>query len=156
MSFFNPIFPKWTRLNQRALEAICQNFLPEISGFDISEFDAELMLRPSRFGGVGIRDPTKSSASAFQISLEASAVLKQAMLSDHVSPLKIEAHAENSKNIARKWKITEDKRNIEEVDNLIKILPQEKADLKQHLTRITSHKCSSWLSANPWEDFFFL
>ena len=56
-------------------EAICQNFLPEISGFDVSEFDAELMLRPSRFGGVGIRDPTKSSASAFQISFEASAVL---------------------------------------------------------------------------------
>jgi len=28
-------------------EAICQNFLPEISGFDISEFYAELMLRPS-------------------------------------------------------------------------------------------------------------
>ena len=42
-------------------------FLPEISGFDVSEFDAELMLRLSRFGGVGIRDPTKSSASAFRL-----------------------------------------------------------------------------------------
>ena len=81
--------------------------------------------------------------------------MKQAILSDHVSPLNIEAYAENSKNIARKWKVTEDKRNIEEVDNLVKRLPQEKADLKQHLTRITSHKCSSWLSANPWEDIFF-
>ena len=136
-------------------EAICQNFLPEISGFDISEFYAELMLRPSRFGGVGIRDPTISAASAFQISLEASAVLKQSILSDHIAPLDIDAHAENSKNVARKWKVTEDKRNIEEVENLIKRLPQEKADLKQHLTRITSHKCSSWLSANPWEDVFF-
>ena len=90
------------------------------------EFDAGLMLRPSRFGGVGIRDPTKSSASAFQISLEASAVLKQAILSDHVSPLNIEAHAEYSKNIARKWKVTEDKRNIEEVDNLIKRFHKKK------------------------------
>ena len=44
-------------------EAICQNFLPEISGFDISVFYADLMLRPSRFGGVGRRDPTISAAS---------------------------------------------------------------------------------------------
>ena len=72
-----------------------------------------------------------------------------------MSPFDIEAHAENSKNIARKWKVTEEKRNIEEVDNLIKTLPQEQEDLKQHLTRITSHNCSSWLSANPWEDTFF-
>ena len=80
-------------------EAICQNFLPEISGFDISEFYAELMLRPSRFGGVGIRDPTISAASAFQISLEASAVLKQAILSDHVSPLNIEATLRTQKTL---------------------------------------------------------
>ena len=101
-------------------------------------------------------DLTKSSASTFQISLEASAVLKQSILSNRIAPLDIDAHAENSKNVARKWKVTEDKRNVEEVENLIKRLPQEKADLKQHLTRITSHKCSSWLSANPWEDLFFL
>ena len=81
--------------------------------------------------------------------------MKQAIISVHVSPLDIEAHAENSKNIAKKWKVTEDTRNVEEVENLIERLLQEKADLKQHLTRITSHKCSSWLSANPWEDVFF-
>ena len=60
------------------------------------------MLRPSWFGGVGIRDPTISAASAFQISLEVSAVLKQAIVLDHIAPLDIDAHAQNSKNVARK------------------------------------------------------
>ena len=40
-------------------------FLPEITGFDLSEFDSELMLRPSQFGGIGRRDPVKSSTSTF-------------------------------------------------------------------------------------------
>ena len=29
-------------------EAICINLLPQTSGFDISDFDAELLLRPSQ------------------------------------------------------------------------------------------------------------
>ena len=28
-------------------------------------------------------------------------------------------------------------------------------DQKEHLKRITSNKCSAWLSANPWEDEHF-
>ena len=46
-------------------EAICFNFLPEISGFEINnsiEFD--IMLCPTRFGGIGMRDPVKTAATS--------------------------------------------------------------------------------------------
>ena len=52
-------------------------------------------------------------------------------------------------------KKTEDENNIVELHNILENLPPEKKDLKEQLKRITSYKCSAWLSVNPWEDNFF-
>ena len=46
------------------------------------DFDSDLMLRPSRFGGTGIRDPIKTAASAYKTFFEASTVLKDAIMLD--------------------------------------------------------------------------
>ena len=63
-------------------ETICQKFLPEICGFDITDFETDLMLRLSWFGGTGIRDHIKTAASAYKTSFEASTVLKDAIMLD--------------------------------------------------------------------------
>ena len=56
-----------------------------------SEFDAEFMFWPSRFG---IRNPMKTTISAFQTSLEASKVLQNSISLEF--PFKIIDHHENS------------------------------------------------------------
>jgi len=62
-------------------DALCNQFLPEICGFEIEEFDAELMLRPSKFGGIGIRDPVKTAEIAYKTSLQSSEILKNGIIS---------------------------------------------------------------------------
>ena len=56
---------------------------------------------------------------------------------------------ENLNKVSRIWKEADNKRNIEEIQNLIQSLSP---DQREHLKRITSTKCSAWLSANPWEE----
>ena len=72
-------------------QAICQNLLPQISGYDVSEFDAEFMFWPSRFG---IRNPMKTTISAFQTSLEASKILQNSISLEF--PFNIVDHHKNS------------------------------------------------------------
>jgi hypothetical protein len=114
---------------------------------------ADIMLRPSRFGGIGIKNPVKSAAAAYATSFEASAVLRNAIVTG--KPVNIYAHNEHSKRIATSRKKTEDENNAEELEIILENLPEAQKDLKEQLKRITSYKCSAWLSVNPWEDSFF-
>ena len=137
-------------------EVICFNFLPAISGFKINngiaiEFD--IMLRPTRFGGTGIRDPVKTTATSYQTLFDASYILSNSMLKG--CPLDINAHNIHSKKIAQQSKNLQEEKHQNDVNHLIDVVPEQLCDLKQQLSRITSHKCSAWLSANPWEDAYF-
>ena len=82
--------------------AIRLHFLPEICGFEISEFDADLMMRPSRFCGIGIQDPVKAAGISFQCSQQASELLQHAIISG--VPLDIFAHTEHCKSISCSFK----------------------------------------------------
>ena len=112
--------------------------MPEVCGFDISDFDSDLMLRPSRFGGTGIRDPMKTAASAYKTSFEASAVLKDAIMLD--TPFDIHSHAQNYHKVAVNSKEAEDQKHLDEVKLLLQNLPNERMEYKDHLNRIVSNK----------------
>ena len=48
-------------------DALCITFLPQICGFAVNDLEADVMLRPARFGGVGIyKRPCKISCVVFQ------------------------------------------------------------------------------------------
>jgi hypothetical protein len=134
-------------------EAITQILLPEICGFNISALDSEIMLRPSRFGGIGIRDPVKTATSAFQTSFEATSILKDAIISG--LSIDLNEYHQQSKSIAASHKLNEDTKSADEIKELLEKIPEEKACLKTQLNRIVYNKCSAWLSVNPWEDEFF-
>ena len=131
-------------------EAIYKNLLPSMCGFDIDKTDADLMMRPSRFGGIGIRDPVKTAHAAYQTSVEASLILKQSIMSG--APLDLNAHSIHCKKVSKNLKEEENQKNEDEVRMIIQNLPDEQ---KQHMSRILDHKCSAWLAVNPWEDEFF-
>ena len=132
---------------------ICQNLLPNICGFEINNLDANLMLRPARFGGIGIRNPVKSAVSAFKTSSESTSILKDAIISG--LPLDIYLHQRHAKVTAHKYRMEDDRENASEVENLIQNMPEELQENKIQLQRITSNKCSSWLTVNPCEDEYF-
>ena len=131
-------------------EAIIEVFLPEICGFKIGQPDAEIMLRPSRFGGIGIKDPAKTATSAFRTSFEVTSVLKDAIING--LSLDLNDYHQHLKSVALSHKLDEDRKNTDEVDNFLEAMPEEQAQHKAQLHRIISNKCSAWLSVNPWED----
>ena len=70
-----------------------------ITGFDIKTFDANLMLRPSKFGGIGIRHPIKTATTSYKTSFESSAILQNAITSG--TPVDFHQHSQHSQT-ARK------------------------------------------------------
>ena len=104
-------------------DQICQNLLPNICGFEINNLDANLMLRPARFGGIGIRNPVKSAVSAFKTSSESTSILKDAIISG--LPLDIYLHQRHAKVTANKYRMEDDRENASEVENLIQNMPEE-------------------------------
>jgi len=47
--------------------AIQQSFLPGLFGSQVDSLEADLMCRPSRYGGIGILDPVKTAFSQFSL-----------------------------------------------------------------------------------------
>jgi hypothetical protein len=98
-------------------ESICQSLLPNICGFEVNDLDANMMLRPARFGGIGIRDPVKSAGHAFKTSLQSTLILKDSITSG--IPLDLNLHQLHSKAISRQCRLEDERRNTEEVESFI-------------------------------------
>ena len=107
-------------------DAICTNFLPQICGFAVNNLEADVLLRPARYGGIGIRDPVKSAASSYQTSLEASFVLRNSILLG--SSIDIHAHNEHSKKAAQIAKQNQEEMYSLELDEIIQSIPCEHMD----------------------------
>ena len=133
--------------------ALSLHFLPQISGYEINDFDANLMMRPSRFCGIGIQDPVKIAPLSLDSSQQASELLQLAIISGE--PVDIFAHNEHSKNKVCKLKKMEEEETLNEVKILLQEIPIERKEQQQHLTNILNNKCSAWLAASPWEDEYF-
>ena len=136
---------------QSLKDVIALHFLPEICGFELHNFEADILLQPTRFGGVGIRDPVKTASSAYKSSYEASAVLRNAITTGGI--IDIQDH-----NLHFRKMTTNIKREDEELtaQHTGSLLDKISIDFSNQITRIMSYKCSSWLSANPWEDSYFV
>ena len=87
-------------------------------------------------------------------SIETSSVMRNSIIVG--SSINIHAHNEHSKKITQIAKLEQDEKYIQELDSIIQNLPNEHQDFKKQLSNISKYKCSSWLSANPWEDEFFV
>jgi hypothetical protein len=136
-------------------ETLIETFIPEICGFKIQGPLADLMLQPARFGGIGIRDPVKTYMYAYTNSMEATTVLVNSIVSG--MPIDIYSHSMHSKQIKNCLKKKQDEETAEEIAQIIQNIPDSQIHFRQHLSRITSYKCSAWLQMCPWEDdFFFL
>ena len=117
-------------------EVICLNFLPAISGFEISnsiEFD--IMLRPTRFGGTGIRDPVKTAATSYQTSFDASYILSKSILKGCPQG----CHNIHSNKIAQQSKNLQEEKHQNDVNHLIDRLPEQLCDFQ--------HACNNYLES---------
>ena len=89
--------------------------MPAITGFDLNMFDANLMLRPSRFGGIGIRDPIKTATTSSKASFESSAILQNAITSG--TPVDLHQHSQHSQTAQKLSKEYANLQHIQEVQS---------------------------------------
>ena len=124
-------------------EAINESFIPNLFAAPISEYETNLVCRPSRFGGLGINDPVKTAAWNFDISKKAASVLSAAITEG--CELDLDQHEQSVSNARREKKNFDSFWELDTVD-LLKHFPP---DQKRCISRKIDFKCSGWLSAIP-------
>ena len=131
-------------------EAITQHFLPHMFSLaaPLTAGETQAMLRPAKWGGLGIRDPGKTAEAGFQTAKEATAHLAGAIRKGEGFDLP--AHQMHAKETAERGYQREQDRHEREVQRQIAD-PTQPETLRRKLERVTTHNCSGWLSCSPRE-----
>ena len=116
-----------------------------------NDIETDILLQPTRLGGIGIRDPVKTASSAYKSSFEASTLLRNAIITGE--KIDIRNH-----NLHFRKSTANIKKEEEELASQYtrSIIDQLSNDFSKQIDRIMTYKCSSWLSATPWEDSYFV
>ena len=125
--------------------AFQQSFLPSLFGSQIDSLEADLMCRPSRYGGIGILDPVKTAFSQFTVSNEATSYLSEIICQG--TQLDLNIH-ESQREDALKKKLELEKNMKDESLALIDSFPDP---VRRCIKRKIEFQCSGWLSVIPVE-----
>ena len=118
-------------------------------GSQVAALEADMMCRPSRYGGIGILDPVKSATPHFLLSSEATSYLSTAI--SEGSKFDLNEHDSHRLKAFEK-KLEQEKVLEEESLSLIESFPEPR---KRCIKRKLDFQCSGWLSVIPMEGNHF-
>ena len=114
-------------------------------GSQVDALEADMMCRPSRYGGIGILDPVKSATPHFLLSSEATSYLSTAI--SEGSKFDLNGHDSHRLKAFEK-KLEQEKVLEEESLALIESFPEPR---KRCIKRKLDFQCSGWLSVIPMD-----
>ena len=125
-------------------ESLRETFLPSLFGTEISETERRLFQLPVKFSGLGIRDPTLTSTSAHQTSIQATRHLVSAIKGTCEFDIGIHHDSVSSARFqARKARHEENKRLFDSV------VAQFGESTQRALNRAKDFSTGPWLSSFP-------
>ena len=125
-------------------ECITDRFLPSILGGMISEEERLLFSLPTRMGGLGIPDPTKSCQNAFTTSKTGTKSLVKAMKFEE--EFSMERHRSELKAARTKLAESQKASNRAKLDKVLQTIDSKK---KRAVMRAVEGKTSHWLTVMP-------
>ena len=123
--------------------AIQENFIPNLFGAQVDCLEADLICKPSRYGGMGILDPVETALPQFLASSEATSYLSEVICQG--STLDLHCH-DAQRQFAIHKKMESEKLLKDETSALIDSFPEPR---KRCLQRKIDFQCSGWLSVIP-------
>mmetsp|Transcript_5588 Transcript_5588/g.7800 ORF Transcript_5588/g.7800 Transcript_5588/m.7800 type:complete len:368 (+) Transcript_5588:754-1857(+) len=131
-------------------KAIQDKFLPAVFGREMLSWEKELVKAAVKRGGLGIRCPTETAKDAYQMSVEGTAKMVEAVRQG--TDLVEEEHNDQLREVRREMKARWEKEEEENVERLVADLPKRP---KRALERVRKENMSGWLTVGPSKQYGF-
>ena len=149
-SYMQRVFPDCEELFSPLCQSLINKFFPALTGNPINEQEYNILEKPIRMAGVGIRDPVASAKHSFETSKRATKMLTESMIAG--TPVNIDLYELNLKEVTKEMKVRKVDEDFNTMTELLTMVPENKY---KKLQRIVENKCSTWLSITPTQDNFF-
>ena len=80
-----------------------EEFLPALTGCPLTEIETQIIEKPTRMVGLGIRDPVTSAKYAFETSTRATSMLQESLVSG--SAVDLDAYEKDLKTVTNERKL---------------------------------------------------
>jgi hypothetical protein len=148
--FLQRLIPNSAVSFKRLNDAIKGTFIPSLVGRSVSEIELRLFELPTRFGGLGILDPTKIAQSSYEVSHSATAMVREAILGDE--PLDVPGHRAFYAQKQRSHRaVVEEGLKAEFSAVLEEMKPEQRIRVKAQV----DSKGMAWMNALPLESESF-
>jgi len=149
-NYLQRIFPDSEELFFPLRQTLFDDFFPALTANDLSDTEKNILEKPTRMAGLGIRDPVTSAQISFETSKRATTMLCESILTGNAVDLDL--YEKDLKTVTREMKKIKNEADLARTKELINSLPEEKS---VKLQRIFENKCSTWLSIIPTNENFF-
>ena len=153
-AFTKGIWHRWTYVQRtipetsklfEPLETCIQNeFLPSLIGRPVSDVERRILALPPRFGGIGIRDPSKTADLEFSVSCSITNDLSN--LIGNQTPNIPVTYRENVNTVKRTLLRSRDAALKTEFEELKELISEESA---RYLTSAAERGASAWMTVLP-------
>ena len=150
-NYLQRIFPDSAELFSPLRQTLFNDFFPTLTGATLSDTEINIIEKPTRMAGLGIRDPVASAQISFETSRKATTKLCESILTGNA--VDIDSYENDLKLVTREMKKNKNEADLLRTQQLINMLPEEKS---VKLRRIFDNKCSTWLSIIPTNDNLFV
>ena len=137
-NYLQRIFPDSKELFSPLQQTLFNDFFPALTGAALSDTEKNIIEKPTRMAGLGIRDPVASARISFETSRKATIKLCESILIGNA--VDIDSYENDLKLVTREMKKNKNEADLLRTQELINLLPEEKS---VKLKRIFDNKCST-------------
>ena len=98
-----PVFPDCEELFSLLRQSLMNEFSPALTGNTINDQEYNILEKPIRMAGLGIRDPVVSAKYSFETSKRATKMLTESMIAG--TPVNIDSYERNLKEVTKEMKL---------------------------------------------------
>ena len=102
-SYMQRVFPDCEELFSPLRQSLMHEFFPALTGNTINDQEYNILEKPIRMAGLGIRDPVFSAQYSFETSKRATKMLTESMIAG--TPVNIDSYERNLKAVTKEIKL---------------------------------------------------
>ena len=128
-------------------DALFDSFIPQLTDMNLSIDEKELMSKPVRHIGLGIKDPVFNASLAYSTSFHSTKMLTDAIRNNDTVDL--EMYENDMKQKKHQSRLEKEEKIVQHIQNILLNLPDTQ---RIAVERKFHTKCSTWLTIVPTND----
>jgi hypothetical protein len=116
-NYLQTLFPNSKELFSPLRQTLFEFFLLALTACPLNETETQIIEKPTRMVGLGIRDPVTSAKYAFETSTRATSMLQESLVSG--SAVDLDAYEKDLKTVTNERKLKKNELNLLQTQYLI-------------------------------------